>query len=393
MIELPELLGRSNAVPQCAVQRSHSAELHIVLRSFSALNPSDVRAYLQSTGWSRFRELNAAGALWRNGAKGSACEVALPNDPAVGDFTRRMNELVHTVAEFEHRNPVAVLADLGRAGHDVLRFRLVRPDVEDGSVPLAAGVDLMESAKETLYASAIAAAYPFPKPYYPSRAPKQVTEFMESVRLGQTERGSYVVTLEAPVPPSLGDGSAIEMPVPYARRVTQTLASALTALRAAATTGAAPALRETIRSGASANLCTALSGALHSAGQRGEVEVRLNWAQTRPAQAPMQIIFPGYLSGVLQEAASLLKAGAEQDSFELTGTVHQIRQDQDAVILGWVDDRLRKVRLAIPPEYRNLLIQAFETRSLIRCVGELRSAAKYAELLHAREFVLLPDPD
>jgi hypothetical protein len=58
------------------------------------------------------------------------------------------------------------------------------------------------------------------------------------------------------------------------------------------------------------------------------------------------------------------------------------------VILGWVDDRLKKVRVAFSPEHREELIKAFEDRPIIRCEGELRQSGKVTELLNPRNLSL-----
>ncbi len=68
-------------------------------------------------------------------------------------------------------------------------------------------------------------------------ANKEASDYMQRVRLGQTEHGSFVVTLLAPVPPLL------QIPLdpawtplddePFDRRVTRRLMDALDACRAA----------------------------------------------------------------------------------------------------------------------------------------------------------------
>ncbi len=85
------------------------------------------------------------------------------------------------------------------------RVRLVSSENDDGSVSLEKGVELMESARNAMYASAWAAASKHRRSDYTSRPPKVVSDFMAAIRLGQTERGSYVVALEAAVAPELSE--------------------------------------------------------------------------------------------------------------------------------------------------------------------------------------------
>ncbi len=208
---------------------------------------------------------------------------------------------------------------------------------------------------------------------------------MDTVRLGQTERGSYVVAIETPVSPELA-GQVGLGPEPFARRVTRQLATSLHALLRAAQNQDASEIQQSVASGVSANLCSAMANALGLSVPKGEVEVRVSWARTRrvPPNTPVSVLFPGYLTGVISEAATILRANSEIESFELEGTVYKLRQDTEAIILGLVDGQHGKVRLTIPDHYRDALIRAFERRSIVTCTGELRQTGKIAELLNVR---------
>ena len=356
------------------------------LESFGALNPLAVKAYLVGTGWAVGRILEQRGSYWQHPGHAEV-EIPLPFDSNLGDFAERMRDAVERLALVEERSPMDVLTDLERAGQDVIRVRLMSSENDDGSVPLEEGMELMESARNAIYASAWAAASKHRRPYYSSRPPKEVSDFMATVRLGQTERGSYVVALEAPVAPELSEQTE-STPEPFSRRVTRTLTSSLQVLREAANRGNAKEIEEAVSAGVSANLCIAVADALRLAGSQGEVEVRVSWARTRraPEDAVARVAFPSYLGGVIGEAAGLLRSISEVENFELEGTVYQLNQDTEAVILGVVDGRYRKVRVTFPAQFREEMIRGFDARAVIRCVGELRQAGKVTELANARSF-------
>jgi hypothetical protein len=196
-----------------------------------------------------------------------------------------------------------------------------------------------------------------------------------------------VVAIETPVAPELQEQTE-PTPEPFGRKVTRTLTGALQVLLAAANRGNARDIERSVSSGVSANLCSAVADALRLSGSQGEVEIRVSWARTRrvPDHTPGRISFPSYLGGVIGEAAGLLRSMSEIESFELEGTIYQLRQDTEAIILGLVDGQYRKVRLTIPLEFREDLIRGFEKRSIVRCTGELRQSGKITELLNARSF-------
>ena len=91
---------------------------------FAALNPLEVRAYLLDTGWREARVLGGRGSFWRH-PDHENCELPLPYDRSVGDFTDRMRDAVEVLAHVEGRSPLSVLKDLERAGQDVIRVRLL----------------------------------------------------------------------------------------------------------------------------------------------------------------------------------------------------------------------------------------------------------------------------
>ena len=94
---------------------------------------------------------------------------------------------------------MTIYRDLAHADRDVVRARSPHAD-DDGSIAVNDGVDLIAQARNMLAAAACSARSP--QPSYHIWKIQMVNEYMERVRLGQTETGSFVVTLLAPVPPS-----------------------------------------------------------------------------------------------------------------------------------------------------------------------------------------------
>src|SRR5262249_40239707 len=145
-----------------------------------------------------------------------------------------------------------------------IRLRLVDARLADASVPLDEGATFIQKAKDMMLAAACAAVNP--RVYYPSRKPAQAMDYIRRARLGQTEPGSFIVTILSPVPPSLADpsGHFIALEEPYERQVTRVLAGALDSVRRAAedaaSTGQVNGFIQAVPSGVSANLCDALAG-------------------------------------------------------------------------------------------------------------------------------------
>src|SRR5205085_12125014 len=128
------------------------------------------------------------------------------------------------------RDELATYRDLIGADRDVIRVRAFGAD-DNGSVPLDAGVKIVTQARDMLLAAACAVKSP--QPLYRAGANKEAIEYMRRVKLGQTEHGSFVVTLLAPVPPFLEpqfDSTCASLEdEPMERMVTRRLMAALEA--------------------------------------------------------------------------------------------------------------------------------------------------------------------
>jgi hypothetical protein len=146
------------------------------------------------------------------------------------------------------------------------------------------------------------------------------------VRLGQTERGSYIVTLLSPLgadPAEAERAGRLPLADPFPRRAVATLALALQAARDAAertTTGASglEAFHQAIEAGVSANLCDSL--ARIGGRSRQGFGVSFGWAPAaRAPDLPPAVVFPGGLERVLAGAAAMLRRFDEGEQGRLQG--------------------------------------------------------------------------
>ena len=132
-----------------------------------------------------------------------------------------MIEALQTLEAIEQRSQFEILADIQQASFDIIRWRIIQEDSGDGAIPLEDG--------QLFITQLLAAAQPMQ--WVANRKPAAATEYMRHVRLGQSERGSYVVTVQSPVPPALPIHGIDDQPDPFERRVSLTLANALHTLR------------------------------------------------------------------------------------------------------------------------------------------------------------------
>ena len=205
---------------------------------------------------------------------------------------------------------------------------------------------------------------------------------MKQVRLGQTEHGSFVVTMMAPVPPLLqpmpDESWARFSDEPHERQVTRRLVQALEASRDAAElahSGAgAPAFERAVADGVSANLCEAVAKLIE---QSSRLEVSVSWAKTRPVPESRRcILFSESDAGVFKEAARTFRAKEPRPDIKLFGSVHKLSRGEDD-IQGQVtfkvdmDGRSQSVGSVLDQSNYSVAIRAHEARNPVVVTGDL----------------------
>ncbi len=369
-----------------------------------ALSPLDVATYLRAHGWMLSKTV---GPFWRYALApdgGRRSEVEVPRSSDFEDLPLRMAELLSTLARVEQRSQLAVLRDLAVTGSDVVRVRLIGSELADGSLPLTDGAELVERAHELMLFAACATAHP--RAYFGSRKPREATEFVRKLRLGQTEQGSFVVTVLSPVAPQLSANASgnlfpESLPAPFERRVTETLMKATRAAAVAAVeAGASGDLRPfdlAVHDGASANFCDSLAGMLVDKPYLA-LELSVSWSRNR--RAPEGLVVPVRLNRdaapLLVSAANQLKARAPREDVDLEGYVVRLDSDDpvgggDVVVVGDVDAGARRVKMALDAADYQRAVDAHGRTARVSCSGRLTKDGRQYELKAPRDFTVLGD--
>lgn len=151
--------------------------------------------------------------------------------------------------------------------------------------------------------------------------------------MGQTERGSFVVTLLTPVvPPPIPAPLDPEWPVaePRERKVSKRLVEALEATRRSvemAASGDTAAFGEAVPQGVSANLCEALATLTE---RFSTLEVGVAWARSFPADPPSRTVqFDRAAAPILQAAARAFRDRAPKEGVEVVGFVQRLHRDEE----------------------------------------------------------------
>lgn len=343
--------------------------------ALSAVSPMALVAYAQSEGWARVETYGDHSDVY---ASDGLPEIIVPRTPMLGDYPQVVAQLIDIFADAASTDAPAIYRDLVTADRDVMRIRAVSAD-PDGSVSVEDGLQMVKGAHEILLAAACSVKNP--QPLYRGGANKEASQFLKQARLGQTEQGSFVVTLltpaiSMPIQRPLLDGMVSEESPPE-RKITVRLAEALEAARMASEQvvgGETGAFQASVWLGVSANLC---DGIVMAAEPFSAVEISLSWARTRPMNKARNVTHFNDDDVVrLREAARTFREREPRPDAELFGFVHLLKRhpsdDDGSVTLRTpLDGQMQSVSATLQQSDYDRAIQAHKDKHPVILTGDL----------------------
>jgi len=350
--------------------------------AIGSLRPLEVAAYLRAAAWVPQSSAPTL-SVWTKGTGDDQFEAVVPLDRTQRDFALRMGELLRTVAVAEGRSQADVYSDLLTTYADVIRIRIDDPELSDGTVPLEAHAHLAQRVRDLLLAAACSALQR--RSVWHKRKPAQAVEQVRRLRIGQTERGSYVITVISRVSPSLHplpNGLMFESDPPFERQVTQMLATSLATLdevsRDAALSQDFRSFDASVSKGVSANLCDAVAGLWGDDDRNRNLEFAFSWSPARPIEVaiPSRVKITSDRIPIIREASRVMKERSPYEEFELEGAVVKLERSEGqplgkVTVIGAVDGKSHRVLLELPEPHYQSAITAHRQNQPFRCVGTL----------------------
>ena len=351
-----------------------------------AVSPAALSAYARDAGWRRQERYRVHSDVYVGETRP---EIIVPRTECIGDYASAVADLIGTFAQVSGQDELTVYRSLVVADRDVVRVRAATSD--DGSVTLNDGADLVGGARDLLLSAACSLRDP--RPAYRAGANREAADLLKRVRLGQTDQGSFVVTLLTPiVPPAIPAlfPDPDDLNAPIERRMTRRLVETLTAARRAlerTAAGEADAFGETVVSGVSANLCEALVRIIEPF---PTLEVGVSWARTRSAPVSGTVVrFGRSDAAILQEAARSFRDRAPRPDVRLYGFVRRLKrgESEDDGTIGLVTDvdgQRQSVEAVLDARDYERAVQGHRDRALVILEGDLERRGQRWRLLNPR---------
>lgn len=354
-------------------------------KALSEISPGALSAYARTSGWTKTGTYGDHSDVYT--AK-RLPEILLPRHESLGDYASVVSRLLEIFAKAAELDELALYRDLVTADRDVIRVRAA--EGEDGSVTASDDIRLIHGARDMLLAAACSVQNP--QRVYRAGANREANTYLEHVRLGQTEQGSFVVTLLSPVVPPPIQQALIEEVVsdddPFERRITKRLVGALAATREATERtvgGEFDAFAKTVQLGVSANLCEALVEVIEPF---RSLSVSVTWARTRPVKVVRNVVrFSGPDVPVLREAARSFRDREPRPDVDIFGIVRVLTREETDVdgtvtLLAFIDGRNQSVKAVLKQSDYEKAILAHKEKAPVVMRGDLERIGQRWRLLN-----------
>ena len=360
------------------------------------ISPAALSAYARAAGWRKTDSYGDSSDVY---VSDDLPEIILPRTQRLGDYASVVSHLIEIFADAADTDELSLYRDLVTADRDVIRVRAA--DGSGDAVPVSDGIDLVCGARDLILAAAC--SLHDPRPVYRAGANKEAMDYVSNIRLGQTEQGSFVVTLLTPVvsPPMqqpfsqdlAGNDDSIE------RKMTKRLASALRATRQAAERvvgGDADAFSQAVNKGASANLCEALVKLIEPF---PTLDVTLTWARTHPVNTAREVVrFAKGDAPILREAGRLFRDRGPRPDVRFVGFAHRLKREEreaDGTITlrAYIDEQILSVVAVLSQSDYERAIQAHREKALVVAEGDLERFGQRWHLLNPRITNVIPSQD
>lgn len=367
--------------------------------ALAAISPTALRGYLIYEGWTRSESYGEFAEIYVRPSD-SKNELIIPVSTEISDYSSAVADAIRFLSKCENRDELAIYNDLTRADRDVIRVRAASAD-EDGSIEVNLGVEIVQHARDLLESGACA-AFEVRRAYHAGKI-QQAQSYMRRVRLGQTEHGSFVVNLLAPMPPSLSDVAQKSFwpqmeEEPYERKVTRVLAQALhSAHGAVVASNRGDGLRAfsgVVSKGVSANLCEAVAAIVD---QADGADISITWAKTRPTPVQREQVHFSKADGeVLKEVARQFRLREPRLDERVIGYVTNLHRAEDEsegriTVKTVIDGKARSLSVELYRQDYETAVLAHKGQLPVTLIGDIEPEGQRLRLRDPRDIRIIGD--
>ena len=160
------------------------------------INPLAFVRYLSDTNWKLYPTKKTYIKIFQYESGSEFYQAIIPIDKSLSDYKQAMYKAVETVSKKEKKSLEQMMLYLLNPNTDILKIRLEKSGIEAGNILFDDAIKIYENAKRLLAAATLDILNP--KIYHQGRTDEAVVKFLSNCKFGQTEIGSYVVSVVCP---------------------------------------------------------------------------------------------------------------------------------------------------------------------------------------------------
>jgi len=373
--------------------------------TYQDISAIDLRDFLKSFGWQPRDHASTSGLVVLAHPDFPRRQLVFPVDSSAPDYADAIGLTLQKVADLQSLPIESVLTQLSELNDDTVRFRVVDTRHTDNFIPLSYAVTALKGAKDLLLSAASTVLQPQVR--HPSKPRTQAQEFVDQLRFRQTERGSFILKVSAPI-------RAVDFQAdlfgnersPFVRKATLTACRSLNRLVTAIETDQIDQLvtetRQSPTPELSTNLCNAVTYFRES---HDDYDLYVDFAWAASVSPPPGIrseikVQKDYFSRIYDVAQALRKDTPESEEESFLATVEHLAGDIGSdgrrygeVILNLYprdEEPIRARAMLTADQYEQADKAHMKAGAYIKVTGILQPGYQPRNLT-IRHFELLPD--
>ncbi|WP_422071174.1 hypothetical protein [Tranquillimonas rosea] len=371
------------------------------------IDPITFRDFMKAHGWTIVEEgLKDNIYVFRN-SDYRGREIAIPTEKSAPDYFDALEVSLLKLNSLLGSDSEQLVHRIMSTMEDVIRIRVYSDHIEN-SIPLNFASTLVKNVEKMLKAAACTVVRP--RANHPRLSMGEATQLIENSKFGQTEEGSFIITVSCPVEAMDSQGvlnfSEQDREAPFVRKVFGTAHDAMALLQSSIKSDTVEQLVEQTKTSQnpiiSANFCEALT-AMHDDGINNSLDAMFSWSSMRKRgklRTDNDLIFQRAYFPLIEEVRRELRSVEESKVETFIGTVERLEGElgddgrrAGGVVLSLLlseSDEMVRARVSLDADHYERADQAHMTNgAYVRVNGRLLHGRQPQKLVENTIFELL----
>lgn len=350
----------------------------------------DVKSYsqfLKNNGWKIDSTVNECVNVFHN-ENFSDTEIILPLYKNVKGYNDIILNTFSKISSIYSSNYEKTLNAITNTPEDLIKIRIIHKDVKYGSIQLENGIKLIQGAKSLLESTALSTKQK--RKLFIGKIPEDINQYVNHLRLGQTEIGSYIINIYSEIRPS-SENDLFETSTSFDRKVSLQTITAIQKIQEITKdykkNGNINIFEDSVKDGISANLCKSiieLSG--DSKDQNIQLQVGIN-NNIKVSDSSYNVYISSASIPIIEKGYNFLIDRDFITDIEVVGFVFKLsrEEDEEAGVINLattINEKTRKVKVYLSETQYEIAINAHRDQKSVIIRGDLRLETRRAELIN-----------